>query len=389
MAKNEHSPPVSADVPLVVGSLGHRPELDGIRGLAILLVFLVHFRFRTTGNVIDSAVDQLFRAGWMGVDLFFVLSGLLITGVLLETKSSKRYFRNFYVRRVLRLFPVYYGMLAILFIVLPRVLSPAPAELLALTPHQGWYWTYTVNVFQVLTLDRIDYFNTLHLWSLSVEEQFYLIWPFAVWWLSPRWLLRVSVVAVLAAVGFRILSASQGNDWAAYVLVPARMDALAIGALIAVLARDSTGSALIRRWWRRLALISAGTIGAIAIAQSGYREDEYLVLTAGFLVNAVLAAATIGGLLAEPRSGVHRPFHWRWLQWVGQRSYGAYVYHLPLLLIVGPVKDLFRGLPPIAGSRLPAEVAWILGMACLTMAVAEASFRWLERPFLALKPRFT
>ncbi|MFN8669151.1 MAG: acyltransferase [Gemmatimonadaceae bacterium] len=376
------------DGALVRGRLGHSPVLDGVRGLAIVLVFLVHFKFRTWSTPLDAFVDGIFRSGWMGVDLFFVLSGFLITGILLEGRSGPRYFRNFYLRRLLRLFPVYYLTLAVLFLVLPRVLQPPPAELVALVPHQGWYWLYAVNVFQVRSHGTMSYFNTLHLWSLSVEEQFYLLWPMVVRLTTASSLLVTCVIAIVAAFAIRVgLIASGGSAWAAYSLMPARMDALAVGACVAILARDTAGSARLRRWWRPVALVAlAGVLGLI-VWKRQYHEDDLAVLTLGYVLNALVFGAGLTGILDSPTLAIFRPFHWRWLQWIGKVSYGAYVYHLLLQLAVDPAKEYFRKLPPVLGSQLPAEFVWIILMTSVTLAVAWVSYRWIEMPFLALKDR--
>lgn len=376
------------DGALVRGRLGHSPVLDGVRGLAIVLVFLVHFKFRTWSHPLDAFVDGIFRSGWMGVDLFFVLSGFLITGILLESKSGAHYFRHFYVRRLLRLFPVYYLTLAVLFFVLPRVLRPPPAELVALVPHQGWYWLYAVNVFQVLTHGEMSYFSTLHLWSLSVEEQFYLLWPLVVRFTTASSLLVTCGVAIVAAFAIRVgLIASGGSAWAAYSLMPARMDALAVGGCVAILARDPRGSAWLRRWWRPIALAALAGVLAMVVWKRQYHEDDLAVLTVGYVLNAIVFGAGLTGILDRPSLAVFRPFHWRWLQWIGKVSYGAYVYHLLLQLAVDPAKEYFRKLPPVLGSQLPAEFVWISLMTSLTLAVAWVSYRWIEMPFLALKDR--
>ncbi len=126
---------------------GHLPGLDGIRGLAILLVMTVHF---IGGAVAETPLQKFFVKaavhGWMGVDLFFVLSGFLITGILLGSKNKPRYFRNFYARRALRIFPLYYVVLIALFLILPLLVKPSPLLEIARS-HQIWLWTYTSNFF--------------------------------------------------------------------------------------------------------------------------------------------------------------------------------------------------------------------------------------------------
>ena len=381
-------PPAAPARPtLQAGRLTHTPVLDGVRGVAILLVFLVHVRYQSSSSALDRFVSEATRAGWMGVDLFFVLSGFLITSILLDTKARPRYFRNFYARRLVRLFPVYYAFLAVFFLLLPRVLSPVPAELAALAPHQGWYWLYGVNVLQVLYHGRLSYYNTLHLWSLSVEEQFYLVWPLLVRLTRPRVLLGACLALMAGALGFRLVAVGW-NPWAPYALMPARMDALALGGALAVLARDEAGSAWLRRWWRPVGGVAAAGALGIAAVLGGYHEDAWAVLTVGYLLNALAFGALVTGLLAEPGTAAFRPFHWRWLQWTGKVSYGAYVYHLPLLLVVAPVKDWFRARPPILGSQLPMMGLWFVLMSGGTLALAGLSYRFFEMPFLRLKDRF-
>lgn len=150
----------------------HIPRLDGVRGIAILLVLLHHFtddREKLTG--IARRLFLVTDAGWVGVDLFFVLSGYLITRILLSTKESPRYFTTFYGRRALRIFPLYYAVLVAVLLILPRLVPPTP-ELDAILGRQVFLWTYLSN--WVRDTFNSDYAALKHFWSLSVEEQFYL-----------------------------------------------------------------------------------------------------------------------------------------------------------------------------------------------------------------------
>src|SRR5262245_10664845 len=158
----------------------HIPALDGIRGIAILLVLLFHFGQYGHGLPYPAVfVDKLFhricQIGWVGVDLFFVLSGFLITGILYDSKGRNHYFRNFYVRRCLRILPLYYFSLILFLIVLPK-LFPLHTGFRSLRQDSFWYWTYLSNVR--VAYRGWDSFGVLdHFWSLAVEEQFYLLWP--------------------------------------------------------------------------------------------------------------------------------------------------------------------------------------------------------------------
>jgi len=156
------------------------PALDGVRGLAIVLVMFRHMSLKQMGQsptapLLDRVVHAVASFGWVGVDLFFVLSGFLITGILLDAKGKPGAFSRFWKRRALRIFPLYYAACAFLFFVLPHIgyfaRDPATARLVH---YQVWYWLYGVNVLEVLHGGLATPLNTAHFWSLSVEEQFYL-----------------------------------------------------------------------------------------------------------------------------------------------------------------------------------------------------------------------
>lgn len=160
-------------------SFGHIPALDSVRGLAILMVTL--FRFGSTQTMVPSMTrcSRLPLRSVCGVDLFFVLSGFLITGILLNAQGQPHYFRNFYLRRAVRIFPLYFGVLVALIVVLPAV-SESAAERLSAREHQWWLWFYAVNLLQAWTASWP--FGCLnHFWSLAVEEHFYLVWPFVIY----------------------------------------------------------------------------------------------------------------------------------------------------------------------------------------------------------------
>lgn len=203
------------------------PRLDGLRGVAILAVLLRHFGLSYPADTpIDQAVSTLFLFGWSGVDLFFVLSGFLISGILIETRHATNYFASFWARRALRIVPVYFAFLTLWFLVLPQV-----APRLGLHANFGeehWlpYWTWTANLFGGVP-------QLGHLWSLSVEEQFYLAWPVVVWLLSNRSVARLCIVLAVVCPAIRVLLLSVPLEPSWPWEIFKRADSLALGALVA------------------------------------------------------------------------------------------------------------------------------------------------------------
>ncbi|NNM89221.1 MAG: acyltransferase, partial [Phycisphaerae bacterium] len=221
----------------------HLPALDGLRGAAIFLVLLCHYRdeFGAFGRI-GHALAHVFGWGWVGVDLFFVLSGFLITGILYDCKGQESYFKNFYARRFLRIFPLYYGFLALFLLGLivyrfgfPQDFSGSAVGR-ALWRYQPWLWTYTFNFRCAL------HGNTglvvSQFWTLSIEEQFYLFWPLTVF-LLPRGKLIYACVGIgVGSLVLRLIAAGAGaSAMAIYTATPFQLDALATGSLLAMLVR--------------------------------------------------------------------------------------------------------------------------------------------------------
>src|SRR5437870_557283 len=159
--------------------------LDGLRGIAILMVMLYHQTVMVGSTGIDRFVGFWTLSGWIGVDLFFVLSGFLITGILSDSKGATGYFRNFYARRVLRIFPLYYGVVAFSLLILPYIPHWKLENLARIKGDELWYWTYLSN-FSIAAHAAFRHGILDVSWSLSIEEQFYLMWPLLVLLLSRR-----------------------------------------------------------------------------------------------------------------------------------------------------------------------------------------------------------
>ena len=378
------------DSPLIVDGGRRVPALDGVRGVALLAVVCCHLIWPAVNGRLD-AIDRVLVNGWIGVDLFFVLSGFLITGILIDARDTGArggYFRNFYARRALRIFPIYYLFLALLCVWIPfgswYFVHGMGPELVWVNSNQAWYWTYTVNVLQA----RAEGWSwTGHLWSLSVEEQFYLVWPAVVLLVSRRRLPVVCIAAFVAAIACRAWWVeSHARLLGAYILTPMRMDSLAAGACVATLARTPSGSAWLRRWSQRIGL--AALVVALPIqVWFGADSQQPLVVLIGYSASAIVFAALIVWIFLDERP--RRYFDVAWLRGIGRISYGAYLYHLPLIALCAGLRSrLVTFGSANAAGIVVGHALWVAAMIGLTLVVAATSYRWIEQPFLDMKGRF-
>jgi polysaccharide chain length determinant protein (PEP-CTERM system associated) len=323
--------PQPAPAPAPLRLAGHLPALDGVRGLAVLAVLSFHFVAQTTAtSAAEAAAVAVFSYGLLGVELFFVLSGFLITGILYDSRAEPGYYRTFYMRRVLRIFPLYYAVLAVVFLVLPLLPALHGSEIARLREHQAWAWLYAVNVYLALQgAWSLSYLQ--HLWSLAVEEHFYLLWPVVVRLLGgrPRALLGACLGLALGAFASRTAAALLGaNAVATAVLTPFHADALCLGAFFAVWLRQPGGEAAVRRVLRPLGLAAAAWLAAdLTWQRLGAPGLELARAARGGLFRLGCTLLLLAVLLAPPSSWLGRGFRSRPLAALGQHSYGIYVYH--------------------------------------------------------------
>jgi len=366
---------------------GHLPALDGVRGLAILAVLLFHFVApRDPKGPIDAAITWLFSYGALGVDLFFVLSGFLITGILYDSRADPSYFRNFYMRRVLRIFPLYYGVLVIVFFVVPAIPALHGSEIAGLRSHQAWAWLYGVNIYLAIhggwVLSYIE-----HFWSLAIEEQFYLAWPLVVWLLAanPRLFLTFSLAAAIASFGGRIIASLSGaSPIVMTVLTPFQLDALAIGGFLAVYLRQPDGEAGARRIIVPMTLSGIGLL----LLQFGVRQfSEYGNAVESLRSGAfhlLLAALLLKALCAPTSSVWSRFFRSSPMIVLGKYSYGLYVYHHFFSYYFSKHGTEFA-LASVIGSRTAALAIQAIGGMAASMAIAWLSYEYFEKYFIQLK----
>jgi peptidoglycan/LPS O-acetylase OafA/YrhL len=359
----------------------HLPGLDGVRGLAILMVMFGHFI--VVGKNLESpgAVYRLLQSGYLGVDLFFVLSGFLITGILMDSKTRQPYFRVFYWRRALRIFPLYYGLLAISWL---TVVWLTPKDRLLLVGHDApaWFWCYASNIGMAVKgswLESPTWVGLGHFWSLAVEEQFYLVWPLLVYVLPVKWLERLCILLVVCSpLVFHPLAQWLGTV-GAYTSTLSRLGVLAAGGWLAVLwRRDATWS-----WLSRSFQPVAIAFGLLLLLErtllanfSGIESSLMLVFSSALVGLAIHGRGRLSG----------RFFRSRLLRWFGKYSYGIYVYHHALK----PVWIHFlweRAVIPWVGRGWPGTLAYTAVATALSLLLAWLSWRWFEAPLLAYKSR--
>lgn len=370
----------------------HLPALDGVRGLAILMVMLLHFvgNVPPTGRVEDGIVGVT-NYGAYGVELFFVLSGFLITGILYDARNEPYYFRNFYMRRVLRIFPLYYGVLALVFFVGPLISSLRGPTLDYLVERQAWAWLYAVNIY-IAKNGEWSFSYLDHFWSLAIEEHFYLFWPLVVFVLArrPRALIAVSLAIALGAMLARLTGSLMGLPWwTTYTLTPFRLDGLALGGFLAVTARQPGGL----EWLKRAVPVAATAIAGLVAATFVWtrlvsREGLELILPVrAALILLLLACLLVTALTAPERSSLSRFFRSRSLVFLGTYSYGLYVYHHFISYYMTSNRtDLVLG--GWLGSHLAAvALQAALGMSA-SLAVAYVSYEFFEKRFLRMKRLF-
>ena len=376
-------------------------SLDGLRGLAILLVVLYHATLFGEANASGHRwFVALPRIGWSGVDLFFVLSGFLITRVLRRNRDASNYFSVFYARRVARIFPLYYAVLALMFFVVPHV--PAFAAQNAFwqpgaARETVWYWLYLSNVETALT-GAFDHRFLDLTWSLAIEEQFYLVWPLLVWRLSRERMIALCVGLAVAALALRCAFVASGaHPLATYVLTPLRIDCLAIGALVALVAESRDGWPRLARA-ARIALPVAGTVCAAIIAIYGIDPAflaprpnlallaHPLMQTIGYSALAVLyAAVLVRAMPAAQETRWQRVFEARPLVALGTYSYAIYLLHDPAIALI--TGWLYH--PRDTAWPYPVEQTLVYALAlAISFAAARVSWLVLEGPALRWGHRF-
>lgn len=346
----------------IVATRRHVPALDGTRGIAIILVMAFHL-WRA----------PLTALGWSGVDLFFVLSGFLITGILWDSRLAPDRARSFYVRRALRILPLYYGVLIAVFVIRPLFGWAHRLDDLALAHEQIWYWTYLCDWRIALNHPPAFTFLT-HFWTLSIEEQFYLVWPLIVWRCSRRHTLAIAAAVAAGAFLLRLgVVFGTATPEAAYALFPCRLDALAVGAIIALMLRGPSGVPAMRRWIVPVALSGAVIVCGLVLFRPSVRFVDPGMMTIGYTAIDWMFAGVVFTAATKPSRFLESAV----LRAAGKYSYGLYVYH-PIVMWW-----IVRHVPVLEESQWASAIGGAVG----SIVLAWASYRFYESRFLNLKDR--
>src|SRR5579863_1486852 len=337
------------------------PQLDSARGLAVLWV-LLHNTNQSSSRYLHWISDR----GWMGVDLFFVLSGFLITGILLDAKKSEGYFKNFYARRCLRIWPLYYALLLFMFVVVP-VLRPAEGHAV-FEPRSSPWWAFPIFLQNFLLPIPTMATGALGVtWSLAVEEQFYLVWPLMVRFFTESQLRKISIAVICISPMLRFYLSLHGVN--IYSNTFCRLDGLMAGALLAVVVRSASffPTKFLTRAW--IILFVSATI-ALTIDTAFHAQWIVFTFTALASVSFVYLA------LFSTQKWLQSVLTTRFLVYTGAISYGIY---------------LLEKIPLDAARSFHLDKNGILALpftAAVTYVMAIVSWNVLEKPFLKLKRLF-
>lgn len=370
----------------------HFPVLDGLRGLAILLVMFYHFSLPHTRFHGHEAgwLLQLAQAGWLGVDLFFVLSGFLITGILAQTRAHPHYFRNFLGRRFLRIWPLYYLSLLLLLVVMPLILPSTPTQLQSMQEKQWWFWLYGAN--WLFALEKgFSQTSGGYFWSLAVEEQFYVVWPLVVYLLGDRGLLRVSLGLLAVSLLSRVVLVKMGvSAGTLYVMTFTHLDGLAVGSCLAVCMRSPALVLRLTQWMPILALVAVGGLLGVRIADGNAFFWSRQMATFGYTFAAVLFGALVFWVLVGRNTyGISHLLVTPFMRQCGKYSYALYLVHVPLAAVLFPlVRRALEGLE----SSIGYDGVFFFCMTASFVAswiTAILSWRLFEAPVLSLKRYFS
>lgn len=298
-----------------LSKISHIPALDGLRGIAILLVLGLHL-FQSGApltNYFVAKLSTIASIGQSGVDLFFVLSGFLITRILLSSKGQNGYFFKFYTRRILRIFPLYYGFLLVYFIICPLL-----SKDISISVDQIWFWLYLQNF--AFTFE-IPIEGPNHFWSLAVEEHFYLLWPVIVYYFSLRQLYRTALLGIILCFATRVLLLHY--DYGVFYFTFCRIDGLALGGILACMERENTLQIAKKVFIATPVMLILFLLPTYMYL--GGQQDYWLQLTKSTLISLFFFCLLGLIIQMEPGNILLRFLSISFLTFTGKISYGLYV----------------------------------------------------------------
>jgi len=349
-------------------SIRYVKPLDGIRATAALMVIVFHF-FQNISltDPIGNVIQKLSLWGQTGVSLFFVLSGFLITRILLHAKEGKHYFKNFFIRRSLRIFPLYFLYLVIFYFVLPVFKAGYQSNF----SQQWYYWFYLQDFSRTFGWGG---YGPVHFWSLAVEEHFYLFWPLIVFYTPNKHLVKVIIALLLIAPICRFLLTS--NGYQTFFFTFARMDELALGALLAHWECNGQLKSNQRRYFLT-GIVGIGIIAALLWTQFSGAQNFWMQVIKYDIIAFIYFCVIGYMILLQENHMISRIFSHRIFVFLGSISYGLYVYQAITLTLTW--------------SFVPAHyplIVHFLFTLVTTILISYISYKIFEKPIMALKNKF-
>jgi len=350
---------------------GHISSLDGVRGIAILLVLFFH----CFENITFLSINYISKIGWVGVDLFFVLSGFLITGILIDSKGKKNFLSNFFAKRALRIFPLYYLTLFLFFLVLsiPGITRINPAFNTILYQSSTNYLTFTQNIYFAFNgWGETDILN--HFWSLAIEEQFYLFWPFVINYLHRKKIISACFLLIIISLTVRNYNAY--SDFS-YVFTLSRVDALGIGSMLAILIRDYRK--ILNKLILPIFFISISILLLILFQTKNLHFRNPYFVRFGYTLFALLFASIIAFIYDTKKIGMftNRILSVSPLRFFGKYSYGIYIYHW----------ILYKGVYVYLANKYNLPDLFIIPFLLAVILISFISFKYFEKYFLNFKSK--
>jgi len=354
---------------------GYIPELDGLRGIAYLLILLYHFFIFIPGA----------EFGWIGVEIFFCLSGYLITNILLKSRTRQNWYFYFYLRRILRIFPLYFFFLLLLLIV-GYFFSPGP-YLHFFLKYKLFYFLYLQNwLYVFLQTDPTTFLN--HFWTLAVEEQYYLLWPLILLTIKKEIrLLYFLLGAMVSIIGLRtyFLAYPVFNlNWPT-LFTYTRIDGLILGSALALLHHYTISGGS-----RKIKLLFAGLLvfQALCLLYLYFNtpaKPDYKA-ACGYFLTAAGFSGLIQLVLRKKVKAINRLLSNSFLLFTGRISYGLYIFHWPVYVLLNPpLVTYFRA---IALPQTPVLLISALICVAISYLLGYISYTYFEKRFIALKRYF-